>query len=359
VWILNNDAVVEEHALGRMLDVAEQDSRVAMVGSALLHYDRPDVVQALGGGYIVPIICHDTQLAAGMPIADIGASTIDVHHLIGASLLVRAAAVRDVGFMDESYFLYREETDWCIQMRRRGWRLCCRADALVWHKQTRAIGFKSTLHDYYAVRNILRLVRKFYPWSLPTAFTYFTLRSLLPKVARLQFSRAGAVLRALGHFSMGIEGRLAQHSDVAIMRQYVPSSVPVMDSSGFATTAQVARAAVMALALLLISIFAARGAVNSALIGSLVLGRRVHHTLLNAPRASSVSRKISTVPLRSVVPGRATPHGVPILTGVATVATAPNAPAKHARAAPVADSPEAMSMLPNGRTKLADKSGAP
>ncbi len=226
VWILNNDVVVDPGALERMVETAHGDAAIAMVGCALLRYDDPGTVQALGGGYILPVICHDTQLGNGRNVGGVVADAIAVDHLVGASLLVRARAILDVGLMDESYFLYREETDWCIAMRRRGWSLYCRTDASVWHKQSRSIGFKSPMHDYYAVRNVLRLVRKFYPAYVPTAFGYYALRSLAPKILRLEFDRIGAVLRALYDFVRGVDGRPEHHTDKAMIDQYVPAEAP-------------------------------------------------------------------------------------------------------------------------------------
>ncbi|HEY1977127.1 MAG TPA: glycosyltransferase family 2 protein [Candidatus Baltobacteraceae bacterium] len=220
-WILNNDAVVSPDALQSMLEIAQDDPKAGMVGCTLVNYDEPNVVQAIGGGYILPIVCHDTQLGRGKRRRHRATRRIELDHLIGACLLVRSQAIRDVGLMDESYFLYREETDWCIRMRRHGWRLFCRPDAVVRHKQARSIGFKSPTHDYYAVRNILRLVQKFFPKSLPVAFSYYALRSLLPKLVRLQFARAIAVCAALRDFVAGVDGRAKEHSDATIRAHYV------------------------------------------------------------------------------------------------------------------------------------------
>lgn len=224
-WILNNDAVVSPNALGSMLEIAQEDPTAGMVGCTLVNYDNPQVVQAIGGGYIVPVVCHDTQLGRGKKPRSEPARRIELHHLIGACLLVRSKAIRDVGLMDESYFLYREETDWCIRMRRRGWRLYCRPDATVRHKQARSVGFKSPTHDYYAVRNILRLVRKFFPESLPVAFAYYAMRSLVPKIVRLQFVRALAVCVALRDFTAGVDGRATVHSDATMHAHYVAPAV--------------------------------------------------------------------------------------------------------------------------------------
>ena len=220
VWILINVVVVDLRALERALGVAESDPQTAIVGAKLLRYDEPETIQALGGGYIVPVLCHDTQLGSGKHSHTSGDAPIRVDHMIGASMLVRLAAVRDVGMIDESYFLYREETDWCIRMVRRGWKLFCSPTSLVWHKQARSVGFKSPLHDYYAVRNVLHLVRKFYPAALPTAFAYFACRSVLPKLARLEFRRLYAVCAAMRDFSMGVTGQPVEYGEAALVREY-------------------------------------------------------------------------------------------------------------------------------------------
>ncbi|HEY2429244.1 MAG TPA: glycosyltransferase family 2 protein [Acidimicrobiales bacterium] len=47
----------------------------------------------------------------------------DVHHVLGALMAVRATAFREVGGFDERFFLYREETDLCLRLRRAGWRI--------------------------------------------------------------------------------------------------------------------------------------------------------------------------------------------------------------------------------------------
>lgn len=221
VWILNNDTVVERHALERMLAVADAKTSVGIVGSKLLRYDEPHTVQAMGGGYIIPVLCHDTQLGSGGTASMDPGDPIPLDHLVGASLLVRVEAIRTVGFIDESYFLYREETDWCIRMRRAGWQLYCCPEATVWHKQSHSIGFKSPLHDYYAVRNMLRLVWKFYPIAAPTAFAYFALRCFIPKLLRLEFTRLLAVLHAFSDFFSGVGGRCVHHSDQMLVRSYV------------------------------------------------------------------------------------------------------------------------------------------
>lgn len=211
IWLLNNDTVIDRHSLERQLELAERDRTIGIVGSKLLMYHQPDTIQALGGGHLLPLIAHDTQIGRGRKVASVQNIPFDLDHIVGASLFVRTQALRQAGFIDESYFLYREETDWCIEMRRHGWRLVCCVGSTIWHKEASSLGMRSGLHDYYALRNMLHLVRKHHAVTLPTAWLYFLLRAMVPKLARFQFRRIGYVLRAYYDFARGVRGRCVFH----------------------------------------------------------------------------------------------------------------------------------------------------
>jgi hypothetical protein len=47
----------------------------------------------------------------------------EVDSIRGAFMLVRATAIAEVGLMDESYFMYSEEVDWCYQFKKKGWKI--------------------------------------------------------------------------------------------------------------------------------------------------------------------------------------------------------------------------------------------
>ena len=213
VWVLNNDTIVERAALARLTDEMTLRPDVAVLGSRLMQYGSPGTIQALGGGTVDARFGHETQLGRGQTEHAGIDDACELEHVVGASMFVRASAVLDVGLIDESYFLYREETDWCIELRKRGWRLMYCPHSVVWHKEGRSVGFKSALHDYYAVRNMLYLIQKHYPEHLPSAFLASIARSALPKLARMQFGRLRYVLKAHVDFLRGVRGRTEVNPD--------------------------------------------------------------------------------------------------------------------------------------------------
>jgi GT2 family glycosyltransferase len=192
IWLLNNDTVVAADALRRLVDVAERDERIGVVGTRLFHYARPDVVQAAGGGRITR--WHGMVT----PVTDDADGKLDF--VTGASMLIPLPVLSRVGLLDERYFAYSEEVDWCFRMRARGFRLAYCPAAKVWHKEGQTLGRRTPFQDYLIVRNTLLLVQKFFTPFLPVAILYSLYRSFLPKLVRGEWKRLGAVVRAYRDF---------------------------------------------------------------------------------------------------------------------------------------------------------------
>lgn len=206
VWILNNDTVVDPEALRRLVDLADSDSSIGVIGAKLINYWDRAKIQALGGG-LISRSGRDTQLGRDCASHPQENDQIDLDHVVGASMFVRAEAIRSVGYIDERFFLFREETDWCIKMRQSKWRLLYCPTAHVWHKEGASLGSECALRDYYAIRNMFFLVQKHYPQYLAFTLVYWVFRGFGPKLVRLQFRRMAYVWRAYRDFFRGIDGK--------------------------------------------------------------------------------------------------------------------------------------------------------
>lgn len=204
VWLVNNDTVVDPDALAALVREAEADRSIGMVGSKLLYYDDPGVIQAVAGGSLRRWQGMTRLLGRNEPDRGQWDRAVEPDYVSGASMLVRLDTVRAVGLMDERYFLYSEEVDWCIRVRRSGERLAYCPASRVWHKEGKSVVYQSPIHDYYTVRSALLLVRKFYPYLLPVALLHSLYRCVLPKLVRLQYARLGPVLRGYRDFLQGV-----------------------------------------------------------------------------------------------------------------------------------------------------------
>ena len=81
----------------------------------------------------------------------------------GAAMMVSKTILTEVGEMDESYFLYYEELDWCEQIRKKGYEIALLPSAKIWHYESVSTGGNSPLKTFYHSRNRLKLIYKSFP----------------------------------------------------------------------------------------------------------------------------------------------------------------------------------------------------
>ena len=130
-WLLNPDTEVQPGATAALIAALEANPKAGIVGPKLLYADGslqhsafrfPGLVQLLFEFLPLPARLYDTRLNGRYPRRLYeGAKPFLIDHPLGASMLVRAEAVADVGLMDEDFFMYCEEIDWCWRIRSAGW----------------------------------------------------------------------------------------------------------------------------------------------------------------------------------------------------------------------------------------------
>lgn len=134
VLLLNPDTIVPSDALEQMLDFMQAHPDVAIVGPKLVRPDgRLDL--ACRRGFPTPlnsfykltglasIFKHNKHFAGyNVTYADPDSLT-EVDSVMGAFMLMRSAAINQVGFLDEAYFMYGEDLDWAYRIKQRGWRV--------------------------------------------------------------------------------------------------------------------------------------------------------------------------------------------------------------------------------------------
>jgi len=79
---------------------------------------------------------------------------IEVDSVIGACMIIRQDAIKQVGLMDEDYFLFLEETDWCYRIKKAGWKIYHVPQAEVYHFQGKGVEIekKKAKVEYYRSR---------------------------------------------------------------------------------------------------------------------------------------------------------------------------------------------------------------
>jgi GT2 family glycosyltransferase len=106
----------------------------------------------------------------------------------GCALLIKNEVFEKIGFLDEQYFLYYEESDFIYRARAKGFKVMYIPSAIVYHENAKSSGVGSPLQDYFITRNRMLFAKKFLPFrtqfalfreALRTSFKYPTRRLAL------------------------------------------------------------------------------------------------------------------------------------------------------------------------------------
>jgi len=136
VLLLNNDTVLTEDFLERL--VAAAGERTLAVPKILYYYDRRLISTHAGDfDWRRGVFRHTFH---GRPDSPAASTPRELETASFCCALVPAAAFREVGLLDERFFMYYEETDWLRQARDRGYRLLYRPEAVIYHRESASSG---------------------------------------------------------------------------------------------------------------------------------------------------------------------------------------------------------------------------
>jgi GT2 family glycosyltransferase len=159
ILLLNNDTEVAPDFLSLLVEVAEADPSVGMVGPLIYYHDRPQVIWSAGGA--VDWERGSTRML-GLDEADhdqFGLAPRPVDFITGCALLIKSSVVEQIGPLDDRFFVYYEDAEWGARATRAGFKNLIVPQAKVWHKITPVQQAVSPLVYYYMTRNRLLFLR--------------------------------------------------------------------------------------------------------------------------------------------------------------------------------------------------------
>ena len=178
IWILNNDTVVHPQALFALLECAQRRQGMRILGSTVVYLDRKDVVQCAGGCRYYPLTTVFRPVFGNENLDSVLAYRQEVHldYVYGTSMFVHSEVFERVGLLNEEYFLFCEEPDFCERAKRAGFEIGWCPDSIVYHKVSSTIGRPDcsdsktiAFANYHENLSTLKYTRRFHPWILPIA----------------------------------------------------------------------------------------------------------------------------------------------------------------------------------------------
>lgn len=150
IWVLNPDIRIKNDTLPLLLNTLKADNSLAAIGPRINKREDENKIFSDGG-----LLLQDEKfttfhknsncLSESIP----GKIDFDVDYIDGSCILISAEAFTNIGEFSEQYFLYFEETDWCIKAKLKGYKLAVNSNAIAYNLNSE----KGAVYNYYMMRN--------------------------------------------------------------------------------------------------------------------------------------------------------------------------------------------------------------
>jgi GT2 family glycosyltransferase len=195
VFLANNDTTLAPDALDLLVRAATAHS-AAVVAPAIYYAAAPEQLWWLGGT-LRPLLLEVQRLAAAP-----SPTPFPVDFVTGCGMLISSAALAQVGLFDERFFMYYEDSDFCLRVRRAGQTILVEPRAAMYHKVAQSSGGGDSPNERYQMaRSSIQYFRKHArprQWLFIGPYrTGSALRTLWRLVRRRRLNAARAYLRGL------------------------------------------------------------------------------------------------------------------------------------------------------------------
>lgn len=156
VLLLNNDTVVEKDFLNKLLlEVFQSDRKIGITGCKIYYYDSPNTIWFNGGKF-------NKWTGRAIHIQkEVSNESSECNFITGSCMLIKREVLEKVGLLDESYFMYIEDLDYCYKTIKSGYKLIVVHNSEIWHKVGASNdGEFSEFATYLHGRNKLKFIFK-------------------------------------------------------------------------------------------------------------------------------------------------------------------------------------------------------
>ncbi|GAB3937240.1 glycosyltransferase family 2 protein [Mucilaginibacter myungsuensis] len=190
-FLVNNDTEFIPGLVQKLVDTLDEHPEVGAVSPRIHYFDDQTLIQYVNFTQMNYYTCANSSPGQFQRNGDDYNTVVGpVGYAHGAAMMVKREATDKVGLMYENYFLYYEEMDWAERIKRAGYQIWMRGDALIYHKESVSVGRNSWLKEYFMNRNRILFIRRNAP-ALKALFFYFYYMLLVVPRNIINYIRSG------------------------------------------------------------------------------------------------------------------------------------------------------------------------
>lgn len=149
--ILNNDTLPRPKMLFTLAEYLESNPSCGIVGPVILENNSNSEIQSAGAN--IDLWRGDASPWHSGELYRSSKEAHSVPYVSGACMMIRSRDIKELGLIPECYFLFYEETEWCLQAKRHGLDVICLWNTSLVHKGSASISKRGSLSSYLMIRN--------------------------------------------------------------------------------------------------------------------------------------------------------------------------------------------------------------
>ena len=182
LFLVNNDTELTAGLIEKLVDVMDANPEVGMISPKIKYFNDKSLIQYAGYTPINYYTCRNSCI--GLREKDTGQYdniTGPTAYCHGAAMMIKKEAIEKAGLMNENFFLYYEEVDWCERIKRAGYQAWVCTDAVIYHKESISVGKGSKLKEYFMNRNRILFIRRNAPFFKKIIFYGYFILLVTPR----------------------------------------------------------------------------------------------------------------------------------------------------------------------------------
>jgi hypothetical protein len=179
VLVLNNDTIVDTNFLKPMVEMCEGDSSIGIASCKINFYDNPERIW-YHGGEITPFFSKVVHFNFNEK-DDGQVKKKDITFISGCLWLIPRKVLLDVGYINEDYFMYVEDVEYCHRVLKKGYTLKVCESSQIYHKAASSSGgHESEFSVYWSAKNYIRFINenRLFPMNIPAFVNVIFIQSL-------------------------------------------------------------------------------------------------------------------------------------------------------------------------------------
>jgi len=156
--LLNPDIIITNRVVENLYKALVLNSKIGVVGPRICYKEQPNLIYSDGGiindknSFLTSHINYRIKIEESVNDDEKGIDFIN-----GSAVMFKKEILDKIGYLNEKFFMYYEETAWCMEIREKGFKLSVLKDSVVYHESSN----NGALYRYYMFRNRFLLIKKY------------------------------------------------------------------------------------------------------------------------------------------------------------------------------------------------------